>query len=95
MSTDSLLPIIRDMHEADDDRARARVLLAVSDAVLMKYRPVFDASCRRARFDLGLSFIDVRRAAFHAVRGPDGRHRNTLFEEARAEFAAFANGESS
>lgn len=95
MSTDSLLPIIRDMHDAEDDRARARVLLTVSDAVLMKYRPVFEAACRRAQFDLGVAFIDVRRAAFHAVRAPDGQHKKALFEEARAEFSAFANGESS
>lgn len=87
--TDSMLPIIRQMHDADDDRARGRVLLAVSDQVLCKYRDVFEAACRRARFDAGLAFIDVRRAAWCAVRAQDGTHRNPLFEEARAAMAEF------
>lgn len=91
--TDSMLPIIRQMHEADDDRARGAILLAVSDAVLMKYRPVFEDACRRARFDLGLQYIDVRRAAWGAVRNADGTHKNPLFEDARAAMAAFAAGE--
>lgn len=85
-----MLPIIRQMHDAADDQARALVLLTVPDSVLMKYRDVFDAACRRAGFDLGLSFIEIRRAAFCAVRGPDGRHVNPLFAEVTAEFAAYA-----
>ena len=70
--TDTMLPIIRQMHDAADDHARAAVLLCVPDSVLLKYRDVFEAACRRAGFNLGLSYIDVRRAAFCAVRGPDG-----------------------
>ncbi|WP_166163154.1 hypothetical protein [Chelativorans oligotrophicus] len=91
--TDTLLPIIRQFHEAASDEQRARLLLAVSDAVLMKYREVFEGACRRAAFENGLRFIDVRRAAWHAVRGPDGRHKNPLFEEAREDFAALAGTE--
>ena len=85
-----MLPIIRQMHDAADDHARAAVLLCVPDSVLLKYRDVFEAACRRAGFNLGLSYIDVRRAAFCAVRGPDGRHVNPLFEQVRVEFAAYA-----
>lgn len=88
-----LLPIIRQMHEAESDQARARILLMVPDAVLMKYREVFEAACRRAQFHLGLRFIEFRRASWSAVRGPDGLHRNPIFEEARAAFADFANSE--
>lgn len=90
--TDSMLPIIRQMHEADSDRARAAILLAVSDAVLMKYRHVFEAACRRAAFGAGLDFINWRRAAWHAVRGPDGLIARPEFEQVRMAFAAFAGG---
>lgn len=96
--TDHMLPIIRQMIDAPDDRARAGVLLAVPDTVLMKHREQFEAVCRRAGFDLGQHFIDIRRASWHAVRGPDGRHVNPLFEDARAalaEFAAHGAGDAS
>lgn len=88
--TDSMLPIIREMHDAATDEERAKVLLIVSDAVLMKYRHVFEAACEHAGFECGLEWINVRRAAWHAVRGPDGRHKNPLFEDARQRFAAIA-----
>lgn len=88
--TDSLLPIIGQMHNAADDRERAAVLLAVSDQILCKYRKVFDQACQRASFDLGREYIEMRRAQWCATRGRDGRHTNPLFEEVRAQMAAFA-----
>ena len=91
--TDTLLPIIRQMHEARTDEERARLLLQVPDAVLMKYREVFERACEHAGFDLGLQFITVRRAAWHATRGPDGNHKNPLFEQIRETFASFAGTE--
>jgi hypothetical protein len=91
--TSTLLPIIQQMHDATSDRERAAVLLAVSDAALMKYRPVFEDACRAAGFSMGLELISWRRAAWHAVRGPDGRHRNGDFEKVRAAVAAFAVGD--
>lgn len=87
------LPLIEQMHNADDDRARARVLLQCPDHLLMKYRPVFEDACRRAQFDLGVEFIAARRAAWHAVRGADGRHRQPDFDRVREDFARFAAGE--
>jgi hypothetical protein len=89
--TDSMLPIIRQMHDAADDHARALVLLSVSDRILCQYRDAFEQACRRARFDLGLQFIDIRRAEWSAVRGPDGRHKNLLFDQVREAFAEFAS----
>lgn len=89
---DSLLPIIRQMHDARDHAARALVLLAVPDAVLMKYRDVFERACVRAGFDEGAMFISFRRAAWHAVRGDDGRHKNSVFEEARLAMVDIAGG---
>lgn len=91
--TDSLLPIIGQMHKAADDRERAAVLLAVPDAVLAKYRTVFDRACQRAGFDLGREYIEMRRAEWCATRGRDGRHTNPLFEQVREHMAAFAYGE--
>lgn len=88
--TDTMLPIIRQMHEAESDEARARILLVVSDLVLMRYREAFEQACRRARFDLGQHFIDIRRAEWSAVRGADGQHNKALFAEFRADFVAFA-----
>jgi hypothetical protein len=90
MTGDTMLPIIRQMHDAESDQERARILLAVPDAVLRRYREVFEAACLRAGFDLGVSFIEIRRAEWHAVRGPDGRHANPLFADVRQAFAAFA-----
>lgn len=88
--TNDMLPIIRQMHDAESDEARAQILLVVPDAVLMRYREVFEAACRRARFELGLHFIDIRRAEWGAVRGADGQHINALFAEFRAGFVEFA-----
>lgn len=90
--TDFMLPIIRQMHDAADDRVRARLLLEVPDTILMRHREVFEAACRRAGFDLGLQFIDMRRAGWHAVRGSDGLHKNDLFDEVRSAFARYAAG---
>ncbi|WP_406871604.1 hypothetical protein WHT83_14890 [Aminobacter sp. P9b] len=85
-----MLPIIRQMLDAESDEARARILLVVSDVVLMRHREVFEQACRRIGFDLGEQFIAVRRAEWHAVRGADGALRNALFAEFRAAFAEFA-----
>lgn len=88
--TDSMLPILRQMHDAETDQERARLLLQCPDAILLKYRAAFDAACQRARFDLGVEFITWRTVTFHAVRLPDG---NLPADDQRvlAAFAAFAS----
>ncbi|MBI1620137.1 hypothetical protein [Aquamicrobium zhengzhouense] len=91
MST--LLPIIEQMYQAEDDRARARILLQCPDIILLKYRELFEAACRRAGFDLGLEFIELRRVGWHEVRGPDGRRKGGEHELAREAFARFSCGE--
>lgn len=85
-----MLPIIRQMHEAESDEARAKILLVVSDQVLMRYRHVFERACERTGFVLGIDFITIRRAEWSAVRGADGQHVNPLFAEVRADVLAFA-----
>lgn len=88
--TDSMLPILRQMHDAETDQERARLLLQCPDAILLKYRSAFEAACLRARFDIGVEFIAWRCVTFHAVRLPDGNlpddHQRVL-----AAFAAFAS----
>lgn len=87
--TDSMLPILRQMHDAETDQERARLLLQCPDAILMKYRDAFIAACRRAQFDAGVGFIHWRRAVWHAVRLPDGTLSDE-YDEIRIKFAAFA-----
>ena len=87
--TDSMLPIIRQMHDADDHRDRAAILLRVPDMVLIKYREVFETACRRAGFELGLHFIDCRRATWHAPRLADGTLPPGPYDELRAALADF------
>ncbi len=70
--TDTMLPIIRQMLDAEDDAARARILLNVPDLVLAKYRETFEQACRRARFDAGEEYITVRLATLLAVRDDMG-----------------------
>lgn len=68
----NLLPIIEQMHNAADDRARAQILLSCPDSILLKYAEVFRQACRRCLFDEGRFFIDVRVAALASVRDVDG-----------------------
>lgn len=93
---DAMIPIIRQLHDADGDRARARILLVMPDNILLKYAgTVFDA-CQRAGFQAGGEFVLRRIALMRAVRGKDGLIPPPLardFEEFRLAFAEFANGE--
>lgn len=86
----SVSPIIEQMAHAADDRARAKILLAVPDAVLSANFALFQAAC--ASFDLGLAFIDWRRASWNAVRGPDGLFADRKYDEVRIAFARYAVG---
>lgn len=88
--TNSMLPILRQMHDSETDQERARLLLQCPDAILLKYRAAFEAACKRARFELGVEFIAWRRTSWHAVRLPDG---NLPADDQRvlAAFAAFAS----
>lgn len=93
---DTMMPIIRQMHDAEDDRERATILLQVPDIILIKYRSVFEASCSRARFDAGLAFIELRLTAVRAVRNEFGQLPDHLsFAGHKARFVQFAKGVSS
>lgn len=90
--TDTMLPILRQMHEASDDRERARLLQRCPDLILMKYREAFERACQRVRFDLGLEYISWRRAGWHAVRDENG-DLPAEHAQVRQAFAAFARAE--
>jgi hypothetical protein len=64
MSEDAnaMLPIIRQMHDAESDEARAGVLLQLPDVVLVRHVAVFAKACRQGGLELGDLFIDMRRA---------------------------------
>lgn len=95
--TNTMLSLIRQMHDAGDDRARARVLLSVPDATLVKYAEVFGAACARAGFDAGALFVDLRVAGALAVRDAAGLLPGELMsaiEDHRAALAMFATAPS-
>lgn len=58
-ATGTLDPDVRAMREAEDDRARAAVLLTAPVFTLMRWRPVFRHFCRRAQFAEGEAYLDA------------------------------------
>lgn len=90
MTADSMQPLLRELLDADGDRARAEVLLRMPDNVVLKYAsPIADA-CRRAAFEAGLMFLEMRVAVLCAVRGADGCLPIDIAADAEAMRAALA-----
>lgn len=94
--TDSMLPILRQLHDADGDRARADTLLRMPDSVMLKYHQVIDDAFRRAGFEAGSNFLALRVSLALAVRDgaglppPDLAASAELFRVGLAEFATRA-----
>lgn len=61
------------MREAEDDAARANVLLSAPVFTLMRWRDVFVTCCRRAAFGEGETYLD----ALAETLGKE-RHRGNL-----------------
>lgn len=96
--SDTMLPILRQLHEADGDRARADTLLRMPDSVMLKYHQVIDAACRRAGFEAGWKFLALRVSLALAVRDAAGMPPDDLTASAelfRVGLAEFAAGASS
>lgn len=95
--TDTMLPILRQLHEADGDRARADTLLRMPDAVMLKYHEVIDRACRRAGFEAGSNYLALRVSLSLAVRDAVGMLPADLMvseEQYRRALAEFAGGTS-
>lgn len=67
-----LTPLVRQMHEAADDRQRALLLLKLPDSILLKYAGEIDGACRRAHFDAGRAFVLERVTSMRAIRDDAG-----------------------
>jgi hypothetical protein len=87
------LPIVDQLHNANDDRGRADVLLRCPDALLLKYEGVFLNACRE--FPAGELFVLHRTIAMRHVRSAAGGLPGGLaleLETLRAELVAYAAG---
>lgn len=86
-------PIIQQLHDAADDRARVDLVLRCPDAVLLKFETAFLNAFRH--FEPGEFFVLQRTNAMRAVRSEVGGLPGRLameLETMRAELAAFAAG---
>ncbi|RWK12516.1 hypothetical protein [Mesorhizobium sp.] len=91
--TDTMLPMLRQLYDADGDRSRADILLRMPDSVMLKYRGSIVECCRRASFEVGLAFVDMRTSILLAVRDENGRvpeDRTAMAERYRIALAEFA-----
>lgn len=68
MTSDSMLPMLRQMLDADGDAARAGILLSAPTRILLRWRVEFDKSCRKARFDEGADYLALLDASADATR---------------------------
>lgn len=93
--SDSMIPIIRQLHDADGDRARARVLLSMPDAILLKYAGTIGEACERVEFAAGAEYVLRRVVIMKATRDADGLLPAPIaadFTTFRVAFASFAQG---
>jgi len=54
-----LNPDVKAMRDAEDDAARAAVLLSAPVFTLMRWKDVFRRHCRKAAFDDGEAYLDA------------------------------------
>ena len=88
-----MLPMLRQLYDADGDQARADILLHKPKTKMLKYRAVIVECCRRASFEVGLAFVDLRTSILLAVRDADGRapaELSGIADKCRDGLAAFA-----
>jgi len=89
------LPLIQQMQDAGDNRARADLLLRCSDGVVLKYADALVCLCRHAGFEVGEVFVQCRVAAMLATRTGAGGLPGRLamdVETLRAALAAYSAG---
>jgi hypothetical protein len=94
MTTDNMLPILRQFHNAATRQEQAALLLISPLSIILKYADVYRAACRKLQFEDGEVYVDLTVAALVAVRQADGtsfpdKHRpRAELEAALARFAA-------
>ncbi|TPM41561.1 hypothetical protein [Mesorhizobium sp. B2-3-4] len=96
--SDSMLPMLRQLHDADGNQVRADVLLRMPDSVMLEYHEVILNACRRGGFEVGMAFVDLRISLLLAVRDDQGRAPADLAKVAehyRETLAAFVSGGAS
>lgn len=71
--SDVLDPWVLKMREAEDDAARAEALLSAPVLTLLRWKPIFRESCRRAAFDEGVTYLDTLSDTLNSPR-----HRGNL-----------------
>jgi len=90
MSTDTMLPILRQMHEADP-RGQAALLLMMPQAVILKHAEPLKAACRRSGLDAGIIYVDLWVAAMLATRTATGSWRFEIYQPLKTVSADLAN----
>lgn len=93
--TDTMLPILRQMHDAEDSRALALLLLAAPDMIMSKYQGVIRKICRKRQFEPGEAYLELRLNAMRSVRDGQGRLKPAVaaaLAEFGAQLGAFADG---
>lgn len=68
MTTDTMLPMLRQMLDADGDGERATILLSAPTRILLRWRVEFDKCCRKAQFEEGADYLALLDAAADATR---------------------------
>jgi hypothetical protein len=71
--TDSMFPMIRQMHDADTHARRAEILLECPVILMIKYRHVFLKACEVTGFQPGVDYLEQFAVALHQTR-----HRGNL-----------------
>jgi len=66
--TDSMLPILRAMHDAGTDAERAVILLTCPISIMLKYRHVLEGACARHGFAAGSEYLICFYAAMYQTR---------------------------
>lgn len=93
--TDAMEPVIRQLLEAPDHRARARVLLKLPDNLVLLCHDILAGALLAASFEAGLDFLDLRATLLRKVRDENGRVPQPLaaaLEDSRRRMVRHASG---